>query len=97
MTDPTPSRSDARRLLGVGPGATRDEVEAAFRRQVSRAHPDRGGDGDAFRLLVAARLVLVDGPPPTSAPGIVVRRHPWWRRTVGAVAKRRRPGPPRVQ
>jgi hypothetical protein len=53
---------DARRLLGVGPRATREEVQSAHRRLLSSVHPDRGGsnaqvhDANAARDLLLAHL-----------------------------------------
>lgn len=45
--------------LGVSRGCTREQVKEAFRSLVHRAHPDRGGDGEAFvRLCAAYREVL---------------------------------------
>jgi hypothetical protein len=45
--------------LGVARGCTREQVKEAFRSLVHRAHPDRGGDGEAFvRLCAAYREVL---------------------------------------
>src|SRR5690606_37659713 len=34
---------DARRLLGLGPRATREEVQSAHRKLLSTVHPDKGG------------------------------------------------------
>jgi hypothetical protein len=58
-------RDQARRLLGVAPGASPAEVDRAFRRRARAAHPDHGGDADAFRKLVVARSLLtsVHRPP----------------------------------
>lgn len=38
-------------LLGVGPGATREEVRQAFREKIKKAHPDAGGTAEEFRQL----------------------------------------------
>jgi curved DNA-binding protein CbpA len=49
------SKADARSILGVGPEASREEVEAAYRRLMQRAHPDRGGSAGLAAQLNAAR------------------------------------------
>lgn len=41
-------------LLGVSPRATEAELKAAYRKKAMEAHPDHGGDADAFRRVVAA-------------------------------------------
>lgn len=56
-------RSRALRLLGLREGATVEEIRAAFRREVSRHHPDHDPDPTAAertRLLLQARRLLVD-------------------------------------
>jgi curved DNA-binding protein len=54
-----PTVPEARALLGVTIAANADEVTAAFRAAAKVAHPDRpGGDGEAFRQIVAAYRVL---------------------------------------
>lgn len=50
---------EARALLGVGEGATRGEVEAAYRRLMLRAHPDHGGTSGLAAQLNAARETLL--------------------------------------
>lgn len=53
------SEAEARALLGVGPQATRAEVQAAWRRLMARAHPDQGGtEGLAARLNAARDRLL---------------------------------------
>lgn len=47
--------NDARSILGVGPEASREEIEAAYRRLMQRAHPDRGGSAGLAAQLNAAR------------------------------------------
>ncbi|HEX9069211.1 MAG TPA: metallopeptidase family protein [Ktedonobacterales bacterium] len=56
-------------LLGVGPGATQEEIHLAYRRQVKRWHPDRHARGSAaaqtlanrrMRALTTAWMVLRD-------------------------------------
>lgn len=51
--------SQARRLLGVGKSATRQEIIDAHRRLISRVHPDRGGTSDAANAATAARDLLL--------------------------------------
>lgn len=49
------SVAEARDILGVPPGATRPEIEAAFRRLMLRAHPDHGGSAGLASRINAAR------------------------------------------
>ncbi len=41
-------------VLGIAPGASEQEVRAAFRRFARYHHPDRGGDARSFRAGVEA-------------------------------------------
>lgn len=51
--------AEARSLLGVRADATADQVNAAWRRLMARAHPDQGGtDGLAARLNAARDRLL---------------------------------------
>ena len=55
----------ARKLLGVGSGAGREEVIAAHRRLTALVHPDRGGSTAAMQEANAARdLLLAELPDP---------------------------------
>jgi hypothetical protein len=47
--------AEARSMLGVGQGAGPDEIEAAYRRLMLRAHPDKGGSAGLAAQLNAAR------------------------------------------
>ncbi len=47
-------------MLGVAPGAGRDEIEAAYRRLMLRVHPDKGGAPGLAAQLNAARAALLD-------------------------------------
>ncbi|WP_125257503.1 molecular chaperone DnaJ [Brevundimonas fluminis] len=51
--------AEARSLLGVPAGATPDQINAAWRRLMARAHPDQGGtEGLAARLNAARDHLL---------------------------------------
>jgi len=53
------SLNDARALLGVGPEATAEEIQAAYTRLMRRVHPDRGGAvGLAVQLNLARERLL---------------------------------------
>lgn len=47
--------AEARRVLGVPAGAGPDEIQAAYRRLMARAHPDAGGSQGLAERLNAAR------------------------------------------
>jgi hypothetical protein len=49
------SPDEARRILGVGPEATRQEIQAAYARLMRMAHPDKGGTAGLAAQLNAAR------------------------------------------
>lgn len=46
-------------ILGVRQGASRDEIEAAYRGQAKRIHPDQGGSHDQMSRLNLARTELL--------------------------------------
>jgi DnaJ-domain-containing protein 1 len=54
-----PAESEARAVLGVGPGADAAAIRAAHRRLVSALHPDKGGSAELTRRINAARDVLL--------------------------------------
>lgn len=51
---------DARAILGLGRGATLEQIQSSFRAQVLRHHPDRGGDAREIIRVYRAREMLVD-------------------------------------
>lgn len=56
---PEMSLSEARSILGVGEGASRQEIQAAWKRLMARAHPDQGGtEGLAVRVNAARDCLL---------------------------------------
>jgi len=61
------ARRLARRVLGVGDGASQREVRRAWRRRCLETHPDRNpGDPHAeqsFQLVNCAYRLLIDGIP----------------------------------
>jgi hypothetical protein len=63
---------EARRLLGVPDNYTKEDVLAAFRRKVKKAHPDLGGTAEMFHKLVEARdrllAALGTSEPPPKPP-----------------------------
>ena len=50
---------DARRLLGVGEGATLEEIRGAHRRLIAKVHPDVGGSAELAERVNLARDTLV--------------------------------------
>ena len=55
------SEAEARSLLGVVAGATPQEINAAWKRLMGRAHPDQGGTEGLASRLNAARDRLLKG------------------------------------
>lgn len=49
----------ARAVLGLGPTAGRDQVNAAWRRVIAEVHPDRGGSAEHAARVSAARDLLL--------------------------------------
>ncbi len=52
---PKPGIAEARQILGVGPSASREEIQAAYKRLIRLAHPDSGGTVGLAAQLNAAR------------------------------------------
>jgi hypothetical protein len=62
-TDGTMSLSEARAVLGVGPAATTEEIQAAYARLMRVVHPDHGGAvGLAVQLNLARERLLKAKP-----------------------------------
>src|SRR5690606_21921588 len=55
------SAAEARSLLGVSADATRQDIQAAWKRLMTRAHPDQGGTEGLASRLNAARDRLLKG------------------------------------
>ena len=51
--------SEARTLLGVGEGATIEDIRAAHRRLITKVHPDAGGSAGLATRVNAARDALI--------------------------------------
>jgi hypothetical protein len=45
-------------VLGVAPGATLEEIRAAYRARAKKHHPDHGGDDWAFRVVARCYEIL---------------------------------------
>lgn len=57
--DKTMSRAEAYAVLGLSPGASQIEIQAAYRRLMQRLHPDHGGSAYLAARLNQARQVLL--------------------------------------
>ena len=55
----TMDADEARRVLGLDPGADADSIRAAHRRLVTRVHPDQGGSAELAGRVNAARDILL--------------------------------------
>jgi len=60
-TEGAPSLTEARSILGVGPDASKAEIQAAYARLIRLAHPDKGGTAGLAAQLNAARDRLLNG------------------------------------
>ena len=52
--------SEARALLGVGDGASQQDIRDAHRRLIARVHPDTGGSAELATRVNAARDALLN-------------------------------------
>lgn len=55
------AEAQARALLGVREGASREDIIEAHRRHVAQVHPDRGGTNELVHEVNAARDLLLGG------------------------------------
>jgi len=51
--------NEARALLGIGEGASVEEIRAAHRRLIAKVHPDTGGSAGLATRVNAARDALI--------------------------------------
>jgi DnaJ-class molecular chaperone len=53
------SAEEARAVLAVGPGATKSEIQAAYRRLMRKVHPDHEGSTWIAQKINEAKVVLL--------------------------------------
>lgn len=77
------TRAQAADLLGVSDDVDPEAVDAAFRRAISRHHPDLGGRPHVARRLIEARAVMLNqrapqcGAPRRNRTFVKQRRFRW--------------------
>ena len=49
------------KILGLEIGASKDDIKRAFRSLAAQHHPDRGGDEEEYRKVIAAYTALMRG------------------------------------
>lgn len=64
---------DAGIVLGLSASASKDQVQAAFRKLARTNHPDFGGDPAKFRAMVEARDVMLKHLGTTESKTVVTR------------------------
>lgn len=52
--------ADLYQTLGVGKGASKDDIRKAYRKKSKTAHPDAGGSPESFALVKRAHDILTD-------------------------------------
>ena len=57
---PAMSKAEARAILGVGPDASVQDIQIAWKRLMARTHPDQGGSEGLAARVNAARDRLLD-------------------------------------
>ncbi|WOE75225.1 hypothetical protein [Alterisphingorhabdus coralli] len=60
LAEPGMTIAEARMLLGIDERATSDMIRAAYRRRMTRAHPDAGGSAELAIRLGTARNILLE-------------------------------------
>ncbi len=85
------TKSDAERILGVGPQATPAEIKSAYRKRCTEWHPDKHANDPlaeiGFRLAKEASDFLLNGPgeaPESQKTGGGIP--PWFMDLLGKVA-----------
>ena len=73
-------------ILGVGPDASPEEIDRAYRAKSKKHHPDLGGDEWAFRIVARSFEILrsttgANGVKPSYAPVVVPDLNSWNGRT----------------
>ena len=58
-------------VLGIQPGASKDEAKKAFKRRAMETHPDRGGNEEEFKKVNEAYEQIKNPQPrgPQGFPG----------------------------
>ncbi len=87
----------ARALLGLEPGYTLPQLEAAFRAHAATSHPDRGGDPEHFKQLVESRFTLISNRDRAHRRVVVVGRRQPIVRLLDLLRQIHTPKPPRVE
>ena len=60
-------RQQALAVLGLPPNATRQQIKRRYRSLAKRYHPDRGGDQQQMRRIIAAYELLMRDQPKTQS------------------------------